>query len=96
MPTLTGKKRSKTTTEEPAAARRAGSGPKCEDVVELRRRLGLNHTDFARLLSVSVRSLATLETRAPARGGVARRLVELRLIFTVIGSSIIFDSLNKR
>jgi DNA-binding transcriptional regulator YiaG len=94
MRTLTGKKRRKATTEAPAAARRAGSGPKSEDVVELRRRLGLNQTDFARLLSVSVRSLATIESGAPARGAVARRLVELSRLIEGLTEVVRVESLG--
>ncbi|MCL4205066.1 MAG: hypothetical protein KJ000_21505 [Pirellulaceae bacterium] len=94
MRTLTGKRRRKATTETPAAARRAGSGPKREDVVGLRRRLGLNQTDFARLLSVSLRSLATLESGAPARGAVARRLVELSRLIDGLAEVVRAESLG--
>jgi DNA-binding transcriptional regulator YiaG len=44
---------------------------------ELRRRLQLNQPLFARLLAVSVRSLATLESGAAPTDAVARRLNEL-------------------
>ncbi len=93
MRTLTVKKRSEATSEE-LAARRAGSGPKSEDVVGLRRRLGLNQTDFARLLSVSVRSLATLESGAPAGGAVARRLVELSRLIDGLAEVVQVESLG--
>jgi DNA-binding transcriptional regulator YiaG len=46
-------------------------------VVDLRKRLQLNQSVFARLLPVSIRSLATLESGAAPSEAVARRLVEL-------------------
>jgi DNA-binding transcriptional regulator YiaG len=47
-------------------------------VVELRKRLQLNQAVFARLLPVSVRSLATLESGTAPTEAVARRLIELK------------------
>ncbi len=47
-------------------------------IVEMRQRLRMNQTVFARLLPVSVRSLATLESGTPPTEVVARRLVELQ------------------
>jgi len=46
-------------------------------VVKLRKQLQLNQAVFARLLPVSVRSLATLESGSPPSEVVARRLKEL-------------------
>ena len=46
-------------------------------VLDLRKRLELNQAVFARLLPVSVRSLATLEGGSPPTEVVARRLIEL-------------------
>ncbi len=45
---------------------------------DLRKLLQLNQALFARLLSVSVRTLATLEAGAPSTSVVARRLTELQ------------------
>jgi DNA-binding transcriptional regulator YiaG len=54
-----------------------GTSVKPAMVLELRKRLHLSQAVFARLLPISVRSLATLETGAPATEVVARRLKEL-------------------
>ena len=44
-------------------------------VVELRKRLQLNQAVFARLLPISVRSLASLESGSPPTDVVARRVI---------------------
>jgi DNA-binding transcriptional regulator YiaG len=64
-------------------------------VLDLRRRLQLNQTVFARLLPVSVRSLATLESGHPPTDVVARRLVELRRLTNALAEVIKQDSLGK-
>ena len=46
-------------------------------VAKLRARLALTQAEFARLLAVSVRSLATLESGTAPSEPVARRLIEL-------------------
>lgn len=55
--------------------------PKRVPVAKLRTRLNLTQAEVARLLAVSVRSLATVEAGTAPTGPVARRLTELeRLI----------------
>jgi DNA-binding transcriptional regulator YiaG len=62
---------------------------------DLRKRLRLNQGVFARLLPVSVRSLATLESgRAPTEP-VARRLIELQRLTNALSEVIKKESLGK-
>src|SRR5947209_8709079 len=53
-------------------------------VSKLRTRLGLTQAQFARLLPVSVRSLATLEGGTAPTDSVARRLRELERLTTAL------------
>jgi DNA-binding transcriptional regulator YiaG len=64
-------------------------------VVDLRKRLQLNQAVFARLLPVSVRSLATLESGAAPSEVVARRLNELRRLANALTEVIKPESLGK-
>lgn len=63
-------------------------------VLDLRNRLQLNQTVFARLLPVSVRSLATLESGVPPTEVIARRLIELRRLINALSEVIKKDSLG--
>lgn len=63
-------------------------------VLELRHRLQLKQADFARLLPVSVRSLATLEGGAPPSEAVARKLVEIHRLTNALAEVIKKDSLG--
>jgi DNA-binding transcriptional regulator YiaG len=61
-----------------SAAKKAVARPTGEPVASrLREKLGLTQPEFAGLLPVSVRTLATLEKGTPPTDPVARRLTEL-------------------
>lgn len=62
---------------------------------ELRARLALTQAKFARMLSVSIRSLATLESGNPPTEPVARRLSELDRLTTALSDVIKKESLGK-
>jgi len=62
--------------------------------VGLRERLQLSQSVFARLLPVSVRSLATLESGAAPTEVVARRLIELQRLTNALREVIKKDSLG--
>ncbi|HEY3963757.1 MAG TPA: antitoxin Xre/MbcA/ParS toxin-binding domain-containing protein [Planctomycetaceae bacterium] len=68
---------------------------KLDLVADLRRRLQLNQAVFARLLPVSLRSLATLESGSPPTAVVGRRLVELRRLTNALTEVMKQDSLGK-
>jgi DNA-binding transcriptional regulator YiaG len=63
-------------------------------VSDLRQRLQLKQTEFARLLLVSVRSLATLESGTPPTEVVARRLIELQRLTKALSEVICKESLG--
>ncbi len=75
-------------------AKAAATSVKPGMVVDLRKRLQLNQAVFARLLPVSVRTLATLESGSPATDVVARRLIELRRLTNALCEVIKQDSLG--
>ena len=62
--------------------------------VRLRHRMQLNQTLFARLLPVSVRTLATLESGKPPTEVVARRLNELLRLTNALSEVIQKESLG--
>ncbi len=59
-------------------AEKQNAAQEASPALELRRRLMLSQSMFARMLAVSVRSLATLENGAAPTDTVARRLNEVR------------------
>ncbi len=63
--------------------------------LELRQRLQLSQAVFARLLPVSVRTLATLESGAPATDVVSRRMTELKRLTEALAEVIKRESLGK-
>src|SRR5688572_10756297 len=63
-------------------------------VVHLRKRLQLSQAVFARMLPVSVRSLATLESGSSPSAAVARRLNELQRLTNALSEVIQQDSLG--
>ena len=71
------------------------SSPKPGTVLDLRNRLGLNQPGFARLLAVSVRSLATLEAGSLPSDAVARRFNELRRLTQALAEVMKKESLGK-
>lgn len=71
-----------------------GTSVKPGMVSDLRHRLQLKQADFARLLPMSVRSLATLESGGAPTEVVARRLIELRRLVTALAEVINKDSLG--
>ncbi len=70
------------------------TSPRSGKVVVLRKRLQLNQAVFARMLPVSVRSLATLESGSRPTEGVARRLNELERLTNALSDVINKDSLG--
>jgi DNA-binding transcriptional regulator YiaG len=77
-----------------ARAKRAAPAVKPNMVVNLRKRLELNQAVFARLLPVSVRSLATLEGGSPPTEVVARRLIELLRLTNALAEVMKKESLG--
>jgi DNA-binding transcriptional regulator YiaG len=75
-------------------AKVVGTVTKLGLVAKLRERLQLKQADFARLLPVSVRSLATLESGTPPTEVVARRLVELQRLTNGLSEVIKKESLG--
>src|SRR4051812_21144435 len=74
---------------------KTGSGSAKSSVVgEIRKRLQLNQAVFARLVPVSVRSLATLESGHPPTEAIARRLNELRRLTSALSEVMKKDSLG--
>lgn len=64
-------------------------------VADLRKRLQVNQAVFARLLPVSVRTLATLESGSPPTEVVARRLIELLRLTNALAEVMKKESLGK-
>ncbi|MFO1023403.1 MAG: antitoxin Xre/MbcA/ParS toxin-binding domain-containing protein [Planctomycetales bacterium] len=87
------KKNSKTTLSK-KAARNSSSAQKPVAIKTLREQLNLNQAVFARLLPVSVRSLATLESGRPPTEVIARRLTELRRLTNSLTEVIKTESLG--
>ena len=75
--------------------KRAKSSHARASVRELRQQLNLSQAVFARLLPVSVRTLATLESGAPPTDVVTRRLTELDRLTTALAEVIKKQSLGK-
>lgn len=71
---------------------RASSKP--VSIAEMRQRLRMNQTVFARLLPVSVRSLATLESGTPPTEVVTRRLVELKRLINGLSEVMKWESIG--
>ena len=68
----------------------------CEprDFASLRERLGLIQLDFARLLSISVRSLAGFERTVAPTDPVVRKLTELRRLTDALSEVIRADAIG--
>src|SRR5712691_386739 len=97
-----GKSRAKKPKQVRAMARFNGKRPKARagsatssTVAGLRKLLQLNQAVFARLLPVSVRTLATLESGAPPTEVVARRVTELQRLTNALTEVMKADSLGK-
>jgi len=68
------------------AAKKTELGATGESVAgKLRHRLGLTQPEFAGLLPVSVRTLATLESGTAPTGPIVRRLIELERLTKALG-----------
>ena len=82
--------------KQPKAQRPPASAPPANPVsiVEMRYQLRMNQTVFARLLPVSVRSLATLESGTPPTDVVARRLVELQRLIKALSEVMQLESIG--
>lgn len=85
--------RPKRTTARPAKTGAEPSSPM--SVSSLRTELHLTQAQFARLLPVSVRSMATLEGGTPPTEPVARRLTELGRLTTALSEVIKQESLGR-
>jgi DNA-binding transcriptional regulator YiaG len=77
----------------PVKARASSVRP--STTLELRHRLQLGQAIFARLLPVSVRTLATLESGSPPTDVVARRLTELKRLTEALAEVMKKESLGK-
>lgn len=92
--------RKKTASKKPPArtsspkAKGASTAVKANPVTNLRKRLQLKQAEFARLVPVSVRSLATLEKGTPPTDVVARRLTELQRLTNALSEVIQQESLG--
>jgi len=78
----------------PKARSAKGTSVKPGKVGDLRQRLKLKQAVFARLLPVSLRTLATLESGAPPTEGVARRLHELERLTNALAEVMTKESLG--
>lgn len=78
----------------PAKVKSESPSVKVSRVADLRQRLQLKQAEFARLLPVSVRSLATLESGTPPTEVVARRLIELQRLTNALSEVIKKESLG--
>ncbi len=77
-----------------AKAKSVGTSAKASRVADLRNLLQLKQSEFAQLLPVSVRSLATLEKGTPPTEGVSRRLTELQRLTKALSEVIKQESLG--
>ncbi len=64
-------------------------------MLELRSRLGLSRDVFARLLPISTRSLATLESGKEPSDAVRRRMTELRRIVDALEEVIVPEAIGE-
>jgi DNA-binding transcriptional regulator YiaG len=83
-------------TNQPKVQMRQGTVPPVKPVLiaEIRKRLRMNQMVFARLLPVSVRSLATLESGTPPTDVVARRLIELKRLINALSEVMKQESIG--
>ena len=75
----------------------AGSATNVVKVISvgiLRKRLKLKQPEFARLVPISQRSLATLESGTPPTPVIARRLTELKRLIDALSEIVHEDSLG--
>lgn len=81
---------------QPKVQRRQGTLPPTKPVliVEIRKRLRMNQMVFARLLLISVRTLATLESGTPPTDMMARRLVELKRLINALSEVMKQESMG--
>jgi DNA-binding transcriptional regulator YiaG len=82
------------TSQTTRSERIIGATVKPSLVVDLRKRLQLKQSVFARLLPVSVRSLATLESGTVPSEAVARRLIELQRLTNALTEVMTKESLG--
>jgi DNA-binding transcriptional regulator YiaG len=75
-------------------SKKTASSAKAGMVANLRKRLQLKQAVFARLLPVSVRSLATLESGSSPTEAVARRLIELQRLSDALSEVMKQESLG--
>ena len=74
-----------------ASFKRAGLSVKSPPIIAVgrfRNSLGLTQAEFAKLLPISVRTLATLESGTSPTGSVSRRLIELDRLKTALSEVI--------
>jgi DNA-binding transcriptional regulator YiaG len=91
--TLTGRKKSspkgRGKMQLPAPAAKSSAG-----IADFRKGLNLSQPVFARLLPLSVRSLATLESGSPPTEVVTRRLKELKRLVNALSEVMKMDSIG--
>lgn len=71
------------------------SAPRGGLMLAIRSRLGLSREVFARMLSVSTRLLATIESGQKPSEAVARRLTELRRIVDALSNIVTEDAIGE-
>ncbi|WP_373649054.1 hypothetical protein [Schlesneria sp. DSM 10557] len=86
--------RTKAVKERDAKGGPAGRALAGNRVADLRKQLQLRQKDFARLLPISVRSLATLEQGGLPTSVVSRRLTELTRLTNALSKVVESDSLG--
>lgn len=76
--------------------KRQGTLPAAKPVLiaEIRKPLRMNQVVFARLLAVSVRSLATLESGTQPTDVVARRLIEVKRLINALSEVMKHESMG--
>jgi len=86
--------RKSTTGNQQVPALRLVPSPGGGTMLELRSRLGLSRDVFARLLPVSTRSLATIESGDKPSDSVRRRMTELRRIVDALAEVMVSETIG--
>ena len=94
MATKTKAVRKGSATGKRVASLRLVSSTRGGTMVELRSRLGLSRDVFARLLPVSTRSLATIESGEKPSDSVRRRMTELRRIVDALAEVMVSEAIG--
>ena len=95
MATKTKTSRKSTTGSKRTPSLRLVSSSRGGTMLELRSRLGLSRDVFARLLPVSTRSLATIESGEKPSDAVRRRMTELRRIVDALAEVMVSEAIGE-